>query len=1803
MPGTQRVNCLKDWLKNRFGKGSGFLLWAGVLLLLTLSAALAIVIEKPVGSLSGKIVMEQAGFGIATADVKGALKGKKVYAIAVGPRRSNTPIERGVWVKDDGSFEIKQLPVGEYTLRLRAPGYATENRNGVFIDEGRVTNLSKLVVMHPLEPSVTIASNSRVFTQKEAPGFWINTNGASDATVKIYRADVLSLLKMSDKQRAIEFGGDLSIYRPYGKNSEQAKNIFAKQKPVAVFRRHLEDDGDDWAHVEFKFSNPLPLGDYIAVSEVVNESLARAGKNSEAWNLMWFNVSDIGLVMKQAPDKWVARAIDLNTLKPLSGVQVNLLDRDHAWQSLGVAATDKNGLVEIPLKDYNPNTYGYSLLAYATASGKAFKPSHTYGGIQYWRYDADDYQTYFYTERPVYRLGQTVYFKGIVRKKDKTPDNYGGFLNPGANLAVSVLVSDPDNNKLAEFSTNTTAHGSFHGVVEIPEDGKTGAYQLTLTYPDGTRDYENFEVAQYRKPEYQVEVQPLQTEADKPVIAGQSVKARIRATYYFGAPVANAVVKYSIYAKPDWARRYQLMPRPSYYAYFDDWEESDYGYDGAYAGEYIEEGYAQTDEAGEALITFKTRPVNSASVGPYDFEPADKRYKIQAEVTDLSRMSVMGSSSFAVSAGEFALFVQSARSVYKAGESASVVVSARDYAGKPLANQPVTLQLFRWVWDEAKEEYRNEAVTDASGATDFETTTRANGDVRLRISLKDALSSDTYFISAQSKDAQGNTIRERQSVWIANAHSPYMLSGQESEKQPLSVTLDKPVYQPGDTARLMISAPTSGKDNMAAWVSLEGKTLHRHIVVPLKSTAQLVEIPVPAKFAPNAYVSVAVVGKKKQYYYDSKILRVSPEANFMRLAVTTAKTKYHPGDSVDYVIQATDMDGRPVANAEVSLGVVDESIYSIRLEATTPIEKFFYRKIENDVLTLTSFPEQYSAGPDKIEPRIRKDFRDMAAWFPSLLTDAQGLARASVKLPDNLTSWRATARAISGTVNEAEALTPMVLVGETTQSIVSTQDLILRLALPRFYTQGDEALVTAVLHNYTGKPQPVQLSLAMTNLDAAQSGRASLLQLQNPSRNPLSKNLTLTPEQALRVQWPIKAISPGKIKLLAKAVATKSAGAGDALEQTVSVLPLGVPQTWQKTWVLEKENDLLNTSLELPKGVNPQEAMLTLSASASPIGSALGNLESLVDYPYGCTEQTMSRLVPAAVVLKLQRALNLPVSESLKNKISAVQNKAFGILRDHQNGDGGWGWWQNDTSSFMMSAYVLEQNLLLNEAGMSLPDEQARAGVDWLAQQEQVFFAQLRDPKRVIEKASGTGDLELQIDFAQGQAVLSAYGRRTPQPVLTWAKSQLAKLPPEALSYWVIALSRQHDASAELFLKQLLALANRTSPDTANAQSGIALMDWDHTPALMSRLKIRNNYTYRYTGIESTVLALKAMIASRQIILGGSVSAGEGRSTVLSPMDVESVKNWLLLQRGSDGWDNTKTTAQVLSVLADEEISDKSVRPTAFTAWLTWLASSHENDASVHDASIHRETSNREIKLAFDAKNQYQGERRVWMLTLAELGLHDRHPKGLLNIKKEGPGRFYLAQWLRYMLPLKPGQPVRLAAYPQGLSIRREFFRLKPTIVDNFGTVRFSLEPLNSGPLNNAIIKSGESLLMQTRIQSPVALPYVMVNAPLPSGGEIVSEDPRMNLLATSQSDSDAESDNAVGGAWGFMDWWWTHQDILDDRIVFFSTKLPAGESKFQAIVRMEMPGKLQLNPVSISAMYQPGVKAYSELDQLQVSD
>ncbi len=1678
--------------------------WQFFLLKILLFGLAAVLISKPVGSISGRIAMEQEGFNLYSYN----LRDHHVYATAIGPRGGDEQ-ERGVWVDGDGRFEISQLPVGEYQLKVRVPGFSTTYESGYFVEEGKATELNEPIMLQIANPSVSVGSSSRVFTSKEKPRFWANVQSATKIDVKLYKKDLLSILGTeTEKHMGVEVSSDLSLYKPYGEE-HKVQNVFEKDKLVKTWSRTPRSDAEDSSHETFQCEQPLPAGDYFAVVEASNI------KNESDRSIIWFSVTDIGLIVKQDYSKTVVRAIDLNTLKPMPDVAIQVRQRDAGTSDSGgegdsaapaAAKAKSKGTVLLSKDGIKTGADGFAELAVgsAIASGSTnllfcgFKgEQHAFGGMSMYRNSNDDHQLYFYTDRPIYRLGQTVYFRGICRNLKGE-----GLKNPGE-MSLDLSLEDPDNTSIWTGKVKTSKFGTFHGVLEIPSDGKTGAYQVNITYPDGSSDYERIEIDEYRKPEYKVDVTPLETRVNQ----GGKAKARIKATYYFGAPVANAKVKYSIYSSNDWMNRYRIKERPDYYSYFDDWDSGSSDY--YYGGDFVEEGTVQTDASGEAIVEFNTREGSKDLDAVFDSGFEDKKYKIDVEVTDISRLSVLNSGFVEATPGDFVLFVEPDSYVAKVGEKIKANVRAVSYDGQPIANRKVKMQLLRRLWDRNEHYYRGNEKYE-----ELEVTTDKDGKATVSFNTVAKWATDTYYIVGSAKDDGNRLIASSNSIWVVSDSYPYSLSDSESQKEPLTVKLDKEVYKPGETVRAMISAPVTGKEGAQAIVAVEGSQIYNYRAVDLKASATLVEIPVDKKYAPNVHLTVTFVSKKRQFFNDSQMIKVSPQSNFLTVSVATDKPKYHPGDMATYTLKAVDADNKPAPNVELAMGVVDESIYAIRPETAGDIRKFFYKQRNNNVITMCSFPEEYSGGPNKIEPRVRKDFKDTAAWFPSLITNDKGIVTAKFKMPDNLTTWRATVRGVNMETQ----------VGSVIQKVVSTQDLIVRLALPRFYSQGDEAEVSAIVHNYSDIKQKIKVDLKL-------SPEFQFMDKSAP------QSVDLEPEKVARVSWRARVMNSGTGLISVKAIGQT---AGDAMEMKLPIRPLGVPIFVSKSGVINSDDESIELPLTLPSDAAPGSVDLTVHMAPSALSPVLGNFSSLIDYPYGCTEQTMSRLMPAVVAIKMNKKLGVPLAAADLKKFKAVYDMSMTKLDEYQHADGGWGWWVDDKSNPYLTALVLEGYKLLEDAGYPVDKERKKNGLNWLAKSTVELQKQLSDPQLV---KVWWHENESMVDLAKATYVQSLHGVKSAPKLVQWVCSSelLDKQTPESLAYYTLAFkaSGYADAAKKMY-DRLIYLSN--SEDSAFG----SLVNWERNDDMYRKFGVASNnyyyyYSYRFTGVESSALALRACIA---------MEPGSER--------IEGIKSWILTERGKDGWGNTKTTAEVFkSFMEDELVNAKNV-PCDFK---TEIASADGQAADLGVAS-------------FNQKSLFAPEQVI------KLNLKTNQKA---KLHKSGSGRLYWSCVLKYYKKLSPSgintANVTLPSTPTKLAMHRSFKRLIAHY-DSSNNVSFTEEPINGK------VKAGETILMTLSIDSPISVPYTLCEMPLPSGAEVVKDNAKEEI-------SSRGNYSAVR--------WWDHQDIMDDHIANFSGWYRDGHSELRTMIRMELPGKFQMNPAIIEGMYTNNVHGYSEAQEIEV--
>jgi hypothetical protein len=536
-------------------------------------------------------------------------------------------------------------------------------------------------------------------------------------------------------------------------------------------------------------------------------------------------------------------------------------------------------------------------------------------------------------------------------------------------------------------------------------------------------------------------------------------------------------------------------------------------------------------------------------------------------------------------------------------------------------------------------------------------------------------------------------------------------------------------------------------------VTAEGQQVYTWSLHTAPGDSLTVDVPIEERFEPNFFFNIAFI-RNEQLIEGSKNIPIPAVEKVLKVTVETDKPQYRPGEPVTYTLTAQDAAGHP-ASAELSLGVVDEAIYAIRPDNVAPPEKVFYARGWDKVVTQFSTAYWFMGysgrhkmeltqlraptrladfkNPQTVQPKVRKFFPDTIQWLPTLVTDANGKARASFNFPDSLTTWRATVRAV----------TRNTLVGQVVAKVITRKNLILRLETPRFMNQGDTATLVGIVHNYLATDKTAKVSLDAQGVELASPAEASI----NVPKNG----------EAV-VTWNVSAPKIAQAKFLAKALTDEES---DALELEMPVEPWGLQQSVAQSGALRGDKDEIKRSLDLPQDVNTDASTLRVDLAPSIAGTLMSALDFLATYPYGCVEQTMSSFLPNILVTKAVKDLGLTppaASAELDKKIAAGLQRLYSFQHD----DGGWGWWQTDQTHPFMTAYVVAGLAQAKEAGYPIDEQRLKNGRDSLLKQIKENPRALADIRVYMIYAlalSGDVDRELVEGLYSSQEKFSAHGQ------------------------------------------------------------------------------------------------------------------------------------------------------------------------------------------------------------------------------------------------------------------------------------------------------------------------------------------------------------------------------------------------------------------------------------------------------------
>ncbi|MBI2299957.1 MAG: hypothetical protein HYU66_13620 [Armatimonadetes bacterium] len=339
--------------------------------------------------------------------------------------------------------------------------------------------------------------------------------------------------------------------------------------------------------------------------------------------------------------------------------------------------------------------------------------------------------------------------------------------------------------------------------------------------------------------------------------------------------------------------------------------------------------------------------------------------------------------------------------------------------------------------------------------------------------------------------------------------------------------------------------------------------------------------------------------------------------------------------------------------------------------------------------------EKAKAEPDQ-SVALREFFPDTILWQPTVITDGSGQATVTVEFPDSLTTWRATARAV----------TKDTMVGQQVHNVVTTKDLIVRLQAPRFFTQLDQSVISLVVTNKTSHAQTVAVGLGVEGL-----------QLEGGN-----ETVEVPPLGQKRLDRKVTATEPGEAVIT---VTAKGPDDSDGVRQKFTVIPHGATKFAAKAGRIGAEATAA-FDLDLPADRRDDATKLDVTVSPTLASTLLDALPYLVDYPYGCVEQTTSKFIPCVLVARTLEYTGKPaaggkpvqVPDWWKKRglddLPKMVNDGIKRLSAMKNPDGGFGWFGGMRSDVWMTSYVVNGLMQARLADYTVPDDVLQPAIAFL---------------------------------------------------------------------------------------------------------------------------------------------------------------------------------------------------------------------------------------------------------------------------------------------------------------------------------------------------------------------------------------------------------------------------------------------------------------------------------------------------------
>ena len=996
-------------------------------------------------------------------------------------------------------------------------------------------------------------------------------------------------------------------------------------------------------------------------------------------------VTNLGISVKDSPQNTLIFVTRLDDGAPVAGAKVSIRMDDN--KVFWTGTTDANGLAVAPNtalrvrvkkneKGEEVETGGWwevidRLLFIVTAEKDgdvAYVASNWSEGVGPYDFDlpfslAEAHPLLrgkIFTDRGVYKAGEEVHFKGIFRSD--TPTGMELF-KPGTEVQVSI--TDAHDNVVAQPKVKLNEWSSAEFTWTVPSDAVLGTYTITAATEKAPLEMGDFLVAAYRRPDFRVDAKLTGPNS----IAGTKLDGHVTGRYLFGAPMSNRPVAWTYTKSPVFDVPSAIDNRWS----SDHWTFLGEDYQHPREKATVESKQQKLDAKGELRLTL---PTDLTAGWPW-------RYQIEGEVTDVSRQKIAGRASMRIDPAPWYIGVQTPQYFTPIGSGLDTAVVAAGLDGMAVAGVNVKLELHRIQFNSVRKAEGNgfytwETERKEVPAGDFSVTTQT-APAPLHIPLKEG---GEYLLIATAKDAEGRSTTTR--VWFYGEGEGYT-AWERYDNNRIDLEPEKKTVKPGESARIMIKSPW---EHATALVTTEREAVRTWREFPLTSTQQTITVPITEKDIPNVFVSVLLLkGRTKEGIEEEADpgkpafrlgyveLEVEDASKKLKVDVKANREEYRPATKAKIEVNVSDPAGKGEP-AEVTLWAVDYGVLSLT-DYQTPnvLESMYLRKslqvvtddsrqkiVSRRVLTPKGATDGGGGGRDAGPGVIRKDFRVLAFWLGSIVTDRRGHAKTEVTLPESLTTYRIMA--VAG--DKASRF------GLAQAEIRISKPVLLTSAFPRFLALGDQAYFGSVVHSTLKSGG--KATVTMRSLDP------NIVEIGGDAKEVVD----VGPEGSVEVRFHAAAKSVGIARLQ---MSVSLNGETDAFEDTLPVrllLPADTVAAYGEAKPTATE------TLDVPKDAVPSIGGLHLELSSTAMVGLSEGASYLVTYPYGCAEQRSSAALSLMVASDLGDAFNLPGIDA--KQAHTIAQKTIYELYKYQCGDGGFVFWAGECgypSSPYVTAWVL----------------------------------------------------------------------------------------------------------------------------------------------------------------------------------------------------------------------------------------------------------------------------------------------------------------------------------------------------------------------------------------------------------------------------------------------------------------------------------------------------------------------------------